>query len=303
VRASRRPRRCSGPTSGDIRAELEHLDFCGLPGLGGGALFDVTVIGDHVTVRMADELRYPLRPTPHEALRLLLVATAADRVTGGDVPSLGSAIAKLHRMLGVNEGAVTVLDAEPDDTVQQLRLAITRRVQVSFQYRGRSDSRPRVRRVEPWAVELNEGAWYLHGLDTAEGGPDLPTRSRDGLRAARRSVHVDAARGLESPTTHRVRTTSRRRSCSSGPRSGSSTRCGRRCRGPRRRPAEGHAEDRSPEWLARILLMAGGDAVVVRPPELVQRVRSRAQEALVRLRDLETKADVASGRPRGESSP
>lgn len=273
-----------------IRAELEHLDFCGLPGLGGGALFDVTVIGDHVTVRMADELRYPLRPTPHEALRLLLVATAADRVSGGDVPSLGSAIAKLHRMLGVNEGAVTVLDAEPDGTVQQLRLAITRRSQVSFQYRGRSDQSPRVRCVEPWAVELNEGAWYLHGLDTARGEGrifrldratdfellDDPSTSTppealesptyapgaDDLEAEvllQRSAFwiLDAVRAdaVENLDNGRRRVTLR---------------------------------TSSTEWLARILLMAGGDAVVVRPPELVQRVRSRAQEALVRLRHLET---------------
>jgi len=272
----------------NIRAELEHLDFCGLPGLGGGALFDVTVIGDHVTVRMADELRYPLRPTPHEALRLLLVAIAADRVTGGDVPALGSAIAKLHRMLGVNEGAVTVLDAEPDETVQQLRLAITRRVQVSFQYRGRSDPGPRVRRVEPWAVELNEGAWYLHGLDTSRGegrvyrldrATDLellddpcastPPETLESPIYAPGADDLEAEVLLERPAFWILDAVQADDV--------------EEVDGDRRRVTLRTA---SPEWLARILLMAGGGAVVVRPPDLVQRVRLRADEALARLRSL-----------------
>lgn len=267
-----------------LRAELEHLDFCGLPGLGGGALFDVTVIGDEVTVRMADELRYPLRPTPHEALRLLLVATAADRVTGGDLPALSSAVAKLHRALGVSEGAVTVLDADPDDTVALLRTAIADGVQVRFRYRGRNDAEPLLRTVDPWAVELTEGAWYLHAGDVE--------------RAEGRIFRLDRATDVEALTVPR-----------------GSTPPGDLPR-PVYEPGEGDLEVRlllepsalwlldavradaveetaerrfevrlrtgSPEWLARLVLMTGGGAVVLQPAELVERVRSRAQEALER---------------------
>jgi proteasome accessory factor C len=267
-----------------VRAELEHLDYCGLPGLGGGALFDVTIIGDHVTVRMADELRYPMRPTPHEALRLLLIATAADRIVGVEVPALRSAIGKLHHALGVAEGSVVVLD-EPDDAVQAARAAIAARVRVRFDYRGRADREPAARTVEPWAVELSEGAWYLHGLDADAGAARVFRLDRaSGLHATEEHVTSEAPSDLERPvyvpgdedlevelllaptalwlldavtadSTEDV--------------------------------AEGRTLVRlrtgSPEWFTRLVLMAGGAAEVVQPVELRERVRSRAQEALARL--------------------
>lgn len=268
-----------------IRAELEHLDFCGLPGLGGGDLFDVTIVGDVVTVRMADELRYPLRPSPHEAPRLLLIAEAAERVVGTEVPSLRSAITTLHEALGVSPGAVAVLDAEPDDVVLTARGAIADRVRVRFSYRGRADVEPVERVVEPWAVELTEGAWYLHGLDVASG---------EG-----RIFRLDRAAGLvrtEEPATAPV-----------------PDRLERPVYAPADddlavelrlapdgawlldafvadtvEPLEGHdvlvrLRTVSPEWLARLVLMAGGAAEVVHPASLRERVRSRAQEALARL--------------------
>jgi len=267
-----------------IRAELEHLDFCGLPGLGGGALFDVTIAGDAVTVRMADELRYPMRPTPPEALRLLLIATAAERVVGEEVPALRSAIAKLHRALGVTPGAVRFLDAEPSGAVMTARRAITEGVRVRFSYRGRSDPAPALRTVEPWAVELSEGAWYLHGRDVTNGEgrmfrldrasdletidepvtgdrPDtLPSPTYDpspddlsvvlllqpGAEWLLDAVQVDASVEVEDGLRVELRTG-------------------------------------SPEWLARLVLMAAGSALVLEPLELRERVRSRAEEALSRL--------------------
>jgi predicted DNA-binding transcriptional regulator YafY len=69
----------------------------------------------------------------------------------------------------VTPGAVTVLDAEPDSAVLTARRAIADGVRVRFSYRGRSDSAPATRTVEPWAVELSEGAWYLHGHDQGAG--------------------------------------------------------------------------------------------------------------------------------------
>jgi proteasome accessory factor C len=268
-----------------LRTELEHLDFCGLPGLGGGALFDVTISGDTVTVRMADELRYPMRPTPGEALRLLLIATAAERVVGADVPGLRTALEKLHTALGVPSGAVEVLDAAPDDAVTVARRAILARLQLRFEYRGRSDDAPAVRHIEPWAVELTEGAWYLHGFDVVAQGArvfrldraadleltevqcvqpvpaELPApvylAAPDDLEVVLLlapgaewlldAVEVDAI----SPTDEGLRVQLRTGSA---------------------------------EWLTRLILMAGGGAVVTEPAELRQQVRSRAEAALVGLR-------------------
>lgn len=277
-----------------IRAELEHLDFCGLPGLGGGALFDVTVIGDTVTVRMADELRYPLRPSPQEALRLLLIGVTAERVAGTDVPALRSALAKLHRALGVTPGAVTVLDAEPDDAVRLLRGAIADGVRVRFSYRGRNDTAPTARHIEPWAVELNEGAWYLHGHDVAAGAGRIfrLERAADLVRTDE-PITVGAPDVLASPAYEpseddlEVELTlapaarwllDALTADEVGP-----------------ADAEGTVDvvlrTGGPEWVARLVLMAAGGAVVVRPPELRERVRFLAEVALRRLDEHEVRAE------------
>ena len=275
---------------GTIRIELEHLDFCGLPGLGGGALFDVTILQEddeeaRVFVRMADELRHPMRPTPVETLRLLLIATVAERIVGSEVPALTSALDKLHATLGVPRGAVDVLESEPVDDVLVARRAIAEGVGLRFSYRGRRDTVPLERSVEPWAVELHDGAWYLHGHDLAAGearvfrldraGPLQPTseprraavpatipppryEAADGdveaelelLRGGEWLLDAFDAEGIEegsSSTTVILRTA-------------------------------------SIEWLARLVLMAGGRAVVVRPEAVRERVVSRAHEGLAALR-------------------
>jgi predicted DNA-binding transcriptional regulator YafY len=267
-----------------IRTELEHLDFCGLPGLGGGALFDVTISGDSVTVRMADELRYPMRPTPHEALRLLLIANAAERVVGAEVPALSSAIAKLHRALGVTPGAVQFLDAEPSGAVLTARRALAAQVRVRFSYRGRSDAAAALRTVEPWGVELHEGAWYLHGRDVTSGeGRVFRLDRASDVETTDEPVTGDRPSTLPSPNYEpspddlavvlllhhgaewlldavRADATTEQED------------------GLRVELRTG-----SPEWLARLVLMAAGGAVVLGPPELRERVRSRAEEALSRL--------------------
>jgi len=269
-----------------VRKELEHLDFCGLPGLGGGALFDVTIVGESVTVRMADELRYPMRPTPQEALRLLLTATAVDQIAGTELPALKSAIAKLRTALGVEDGAVALVDAEPDDKVLLARRAIADAVQIRFSYQGRRDDVPTMRTVEPWALELSEGSWYLHAFDVdARAGrifrldratdlvrsevecqavrPDILTSpvyepGEDDLDVELLlepqaqwlldAVQVDEVADVGGDAAVRVR-----------------LRTG------------------SPEWLTRLVLMAGGGAEITQPPGLRERVRSRAADALARL--------------------
>lgn len=268
-----------------IRAELDHLDYCGLPGLGGGALFDVTIVDDHVSVRMADELRYPMRPSPPEALRLLLIATAAERVAGQDLPALRSGIEKLHRALGVPPGAVTVLDAEPDADVAALRAAIAERVRVRFDYRGRGDAEPVSRTVEPWAVELSEGAWYLHGLDV--GIDDARVFRLD--RAHGLTITTEAARAvvpdtLESPVyvpaEDDLAVELVLQPSAAWLLDAVSADDVERLTDDRSRV---RLRTGSPEWLARLVLMTGGGAAVVQPAELRERVRSRAQEALARL--------------------
>lgn len=148
-----------------IRRDLSHLDFCGLPGLGGGTLFDVTLEQDRVVVSMADELRRPLRLTPREALRLVLSLQAVDEALGEEMPALRSAIDKVRRAADLPVGAAVAVGEGQSGWVAELRRALRDGVQVRLGYQGRTDDAPRDRVVDPWQLDVTPEGWYLHGLD------------------------------------------------------------------------------------------------------------------------------------------
>ena len=81
---------------------LDHLDFCGLPGLGGGDLFTVDLSGDRIVVSMADELQRPVRPTPAEALQLVLGLNYQEECS----------LREIGEVLGVTESRVCQLHAQ-----------------------------------------------------------------------------------------------------------------------------------------------------------------------------------------------
>jgi proteasome accessory factor C len=158
-----------GVTVRTIRRDLSHLDFCGLPGLGGGDLFEVDLVGDRIVVRMADELRRPLRLTPREALRLVLTVDAVAEVLADDLPALRSAVDKVRAATGVAEDVADVLEPETTRWTGPIREALRAGVRVLLRYQGRGDERPQPREVDPWALHVLRGTWYLQGHDLRAG--------------------------------------------------------------------------------------------------------------------------------------
>ncbi|MFA9428724.1 helix-turn-helix transcriptional regulator [Egicoccus sp. AB-alg2] len=154
-----------GVSEATIRRDLGHLDFCGLPGLGGGDLFEVQIVGDRVVVRMADELKRPLRPTPREALRLVLTLDAVGEALGDELPALRSAVGKVRAALGIPEAVADVVEPGTHALVPALRQAISGQRRVRVQYQGRADQAPQWRTVDPWALQVVDGLWYLRGHD------------------------------------------------------------------------------------------------------------------------------------------
>lgn len=155
-----------GVTEATIRRDLEDtLDYCGLPGLGGGALFDVRIEGDRITVDMADELVRPLRPTPAEALRLVLALDAVADVLTDELPALRGAVDRVRDALHVPAGLADVVEPPTSALALDARRAAADRRRVRLRYQGRGDEAPRDRTVDPHAVHLVDGAWYLQGHD------------------------------------------------------------------------------------------------------------------------------------------
>ena len=162
-----------GTTSEEVANDLDVLGYCGLPGYGGGDLIEASVVGDRVSVRMADFFRRPLRLSLREAVTLLLAARAVRSVEGlAESEALTRAVAKLEQALGSNAGGMpdisnvrvaVDLRGPGDEHLPGLRSAASDGRVVRLTYRSASKAQTTTRDVEPWAVVGSGGAWYVQG--------------------------------------------------------------------------------------------------------------------------------------------
>jgi proteasome accessory factor C len=268
-----------------IRRDLGHLDFCGLPGLGGGALFDVTLVQDRVVVSMADELRRPLRLTPREALRLVLSLQAVDEAFGDELPALRSAIDKVRRAADLPaHAAVSVGEGTTSGWLGALRRALRDARQVRLSYQGRTDDAPRDRVVDPWQLDVTPDGWYLHGHDVVAGD--------------HRVFRLDRVADLEvlaTPVTH-ARPDGPLPEPRFDPGDDALEVVVRLGRGARwladavdLDAVEDHGDTLevrfrtdAPHWVARLLLMGAPDVEVRSPAEVADRLAQEARAALAR---------------------
>lgn len=275
-----------GVTARTIRRDLSHLDFCGLPGLGGGALFDVTIEQDRVVVSMADELRRPLRLTPREALRLVLSLQAVDEALGDELPALRSAIDKVRHAADLPDGAAVAVAVGEGRSVWLgvAREALRDGRQVRLRYQGRADVAPRDRVVDPWQLDVTPDGWYLHGHDVEAGG--------------HRVFRLDRVADLEVLGTPMSRPRPDRALPEPRFEPGEdAVEVVVRLRRPARWLADALAHDDmhdtgdwldvrfrtdAPQWVVRLLLMGLPDVEVVSPPRVVELFQAEVRSALAR---------------------
>jgi proteasome accessory factor C len=155
-------------TEDQLRADLNLLWMCGLPGYGPGDLIDIEWHGDRVTLSNADEIGRPLRLTPEEALALI----AALRVLSGqpgivDGGAIERALAKLEAAAGNAAAAERVVAAPTPGADPQIvttatdALARGRRLHLRYWVPARDESTERD--VDPLRVFSNDGVVYLKG--------------------------------------------------------------------------------------------------------------------------------------------
>lgn len=287
-----------GVTRAELAADLDVLGYCGLPGYGGGDLVEAAIVGDLVTVRMADFFRRPLRLSLREAVTLVLAARAMAGVEGlPEGRALASAEAKLAAAMGdpaapAAPRVAVDLRAPGDEHLPALRRALAEHRVVRLRYRSGSKAQTSERDVEPWALTGAGGAWYLQGFCRLVHGPrdfrldrireltltdevaPIPTTVPEPPAYRPRPGHVDVVLDLaaeawwvaEEAVVDRVEE-----------------------RGERRR-----IRLRVPEleWVARLVLGLGPAVEVVQPPALRERVAALARTALRRYADLSETSGV-----------
>lgn len=284
-----------GVTPRTILEDLDTIGYCGLPGLGGGDLFEINLYRDRIVVRMAHELDEPLRVTPREALRLILAGEAVAAALPEDVPALRSALDAVRTSVGIPAGVSVEHDEGGTLWVGRIRDAIRDRRQLAIAYRGRGADAPDERTVHPWLLQVAEGERYLRALDERSGEPrsfrldrvadlhvlDAPAEPRpddDPDEPPRYEPGPDDTEVvLDLPPAARWVAEEVRPDRVEDADDGS------------RRVA--FHTDALP-WVVRLLLAAGPGVDVVRPPELAERVRDGAAAALARYSDREDRTDV-----------
>lgn len=166
-----------GITPKQVLADLEVLQFCGLPDGYHDDLFDVDIEGartdGYILFRNADVLRRPRKLRVEEATSLLVALELMLETSPGS-EAAHSAMAKLRDVLGDVQPAVSVSvsggEAEVTSTLQR---AVGERAVVDVVHRGRSGTRRH--RVEPAQLRTVDGFVYL----------DAWNRERQGWRSYR----------------------------------------------------------------------------------------------------------------------
>jgi proteasome accessory factor C len=292
--------RVFGVSERQLRADLDLLWMCGLPGHGPGDLIDVEYSGDRVTLSNADAIARPLRLTTDEALALIVALRALAEVPGldrapagelGDPPASASALQRVLAKLETAAGAAAVparrveVSVEAEERVLPVvRHALERRRRLGLVYHVAARDETTERVADPMRLLLVEGRSYLEAWDGAADGVRLFRLDRvvevtlldEPARPPPKAEPRDLSRGLYTPSPDDTVVTL--------------------LLGPRARwvadyyPVESVAESdqgllvrlrtADTRWLRRLALRLGGAARVLDPPSLAEEVRADAGAAL-----------------------
>ncbi len=273
-----------------LRADLNLIWMCGLPGHLPGDLIDVEYAGDRVTVSNADTIARPLRLTADEALALVVALRALSDVpglTGSD--AVDRALAKLETAVGdaaaAAAGSVTVaMEVEPG-VAGAVRDALERGRALHLRYYVPARDETTERDVDPMRLLLVGGHSYLEAW----------CRRVEGVRLFRLD-RVESLRILDEPA--RVPPSAQPRAVEDGLFQPSPTdavvtlELGPAARWVadyypcqsvvERRDGGLRVELRTPDtrWLRRLALQLGPAGRVAGPPELASEVRRDAERAL-----------------------
>lgn len=277
--------RLFGIDEADLLSDLNLLFMTGLPPYGPGDLIGVELEDGRVWIDMADHFSRPLRLTRAEALALYLRGTALAAAPGlHEAPDLISALGKLREGLGPDtigdlpERVAPASGGHPAQTLDILRRAVGDREPIEIEYYAASTAETTRRRIEPEEIFFAMGNWYVAAWDHMSGQERLfradrvrkvvPTGERfepRGLAGAGRPLYT-AGQG-DVPVRLALRPGARWVAEYYETESEAERDDG---------TLEVMMPARRLEWVARLLLRLGEDALVLDPPGLKDRVRELA---------------------------
>ncbi len=157
----------------ELIKDLHVVWMVGLPPYTPDALVEVVMEEGRVWIHYADFFARPLRLTPAQGLAMLASSDGLLSLPGTDPEGpLARALPKLARALGIelDEALDVDLGAAGSEHLEALRDAITNGTEVQITYFSYARDELTERRIAPWRLTANGGAWYVEGwCNRAEG--------------------------------------------------------------------------------------------------------------------------------------
>jgi proteasome accessory factor C len=161
-----------GVTVAELEADLELLPYCGLPPYSPDRLIDCQILDGKVTLRFAEYFNRPISLTPAEGFTLLAAGQTLLAVPGADPDAaLAGALTKLADALDATGGVAVELGNAP--LVATVRSAAEAGEQLEIDYYAAGRDAHTTRRVDPYAVFVRRGEWYLDAYCHLAGGERL----------------------------------------------------------------------------------------------------------------------------------
>jgi proteasome accessory factor C len=154
-----------GVNERQLRADLELLWMCGLPGYGPGDLIDLAFEGDRVRVTFTAGMVRPLRLSTDEAVALVVALRTLLELPGlAEREAVSRALAKVSAAAGHAADRVTPVAVSVDareDALAVVREGLERRRALHLHYYVPTRDERTERTVDPMRLLLVDGRWYL----------------------------------------------------------------------------------------------------------------------------------------------
>ena len=285
-----------------ILADLDLLMVCGLPGYYPDDLIDVVLDEEGGTVSIAFDagIEHPVRLTADEAVALTVALRALAEMPGlVDAAAVHTALAKLEQVSaaagpdGTNPaGAVRVSAAAPAPALAQVRRGVDESRQIWIRYYTASRDALTERTVDPIRLLVTDGHAYLEGYcHLADGIRHFRVDRIEQVRLTDEPAQVplwvdqDVPDQMFHPDPHQPAVTLALGPAAAwvaeyyptepvepGPAAGPG------------HPQRVRLRAGGDEWLVRLVLSLGGDAVLEDRADLGAQVRERARAALAAYR-------------------